>query len=335
METSHAIILDERQLRKKSLVQTFNEPRRPQPFKMLKVPDFQSFGIELELTSAPQNHPSIIAQDISGSIDIEVFDSYRAGRSTSNSWKLVPDSSIVCNMSMPDCNTFELVSPVLQGGDGLGSVARVLREMNSIQPKLKVNKSMGFHVHIDVSHLSLRQLIKVCQNFIKYETVFDSFMPLSRRNGSPESERFFRSNRSSVPGNNNKQRHYALANCADIQSLAGMMNQNGRYHKLNLQNLVSGRQPTIEFRQHSATLNYQKVSAWVRFCSAFVNNSARLSSPSPFLPNRSLDQEFEALFQYVIKDRALRAFYKERQSHLDDDEDCCTQCQYGRPCAGD
>ena len=93
----------------------------------------------------------------------------------------------------------------------------------------------------------------------------DSFMPPSRRNGSHECDTYFRSNRASVYGDTNKQRHIRLANCCDIPTLAQHMNKDGRYYKLNLDNLVTGRQPTFEFRQHSATLNYKKISAWVRF----------------------------------------------------------------------
>ena len=93
----------------------------------------------------------------------------------------------------------------------------------------------------------------------------DSFMPPSRRNGSPECDRYFKSNRASVCGDTNKQRHIRLANCYDVMTLAEQMNEDGRYYKLNLQNLITGRQPTLEFRQHSATLDYEKISAWVRF----------------------------------------------------------------------
>ena len=95
----------------------------------------------------------------------------------------------------------------------------------------------------------------------------DSFMPPSRRNGSPECDNYFKSNRKSVQpvGATNKQRHVALSHCCNVATLARMMNEDGRYYKLNLQNLVTGRQPTIEFHQHSATLNYDKISAWVRF----------------------------------------------------------------------
>ncbi len=37
-----------------------------------------------------------------------------------------------------------------------------------------------------------------------------------------------------------------------------------RYFKMNLQNIASGRQPTIEFRQHSGTLEYEKIASWIR-----------------------------------------------------------------------
>jgi len=48
-------------------------------------------------------------------------------------------------------------------------------------------------------------------------------------------------------GLTNKQRHNALAACANTAELVGKMTRGGRYYKLNLKNLVTGRQPTICF----------------------------------------------------------------------------------------
>lgn len=327
----------------------FREDRRPKAPTFTKLPDSTNFGIELELTSATHVSTYHIAQTLQSSANcaVDVIDSYsQAHNDTSYNWKLVPDGSIVCSTSLPDCNTFELVSPVLCGGNGLNQVSNVLRCLgNNIQPSLKVNKSMGFHVHIDVSTLSLSQLIKVCQNYIKYEAAIDTMMPRSRRTGSPQSDQYFQSNRRSVSHNNiltGRQCLAGLAACADTESLVRLMNDgNSRYYKLNMQNLVTGRQPTIEFRQHSGTMKYDKVSAWVRFCVLFVVNSAKLVAPGPFEANRSLDFQFEALFHYVIKDRALRNFYRQRRNALhhggdDDDGDhgeaCCSGCAVGGSC---
>jgi hypothetical protein len=177
---------------------------------------------------------------------------------------------------------------------------------------------MGFHVHVDVSTLHNSQLVKLCQNFKKYEEVMDSFLPPSGRTGSKESNRFFRSNRESVPGSNHRERSLALSRCKDMHSLSTLMNannegnNNSRYYKLNLQNLVTGRQTTVEFRQHSATVKYPKVAAWIRFCMGLVENLAKLAPPRSFQEDRSLNFKWDALFQYVIKDRALRDFYKQR-----------------------
>ena len=67
---------------------------------------------------------------------------------------------------------------------------------------------------------------------------------------------------------------------------------------------------------------------------AFVHNSARLATPSNFRDNRSLDFRFNALFSYVIKDRALRDFYRSRQQEVagDNGDDCCSGCQDGGGC---
>lgn len=132
----------------------------------------------------------------------------------------------------------------------------------------------------------------------------------------------------------NESRNKALASCRSIGNLADLMNPDGRYYKVNLQNLVTGRQPTIEFRQHSATSNSRKVNSWVRFCVTLVNNSAKLASPSEFREDRDLDYQFDALFQFVIKDRALREYYRGRREDLHGEQEsgCCQSCSSGGDC---
>ena len=134
------------------------------------------------------------------------------------------------------------------------------------------------------------------------------------------------------------QRNEALANCTSLEQLASLMNApgNDRYYKLNLQNLCTGRQPTIEFRQHSATVNYDKIASWVRMCYRFCYISATTSPPSAFLSTKSNHHKFQALFWYVVKDRTLRDKYKRRQKRLregGDEDSCCTGCASGGTCA--
>jgi len=318
---------------------------------MNAIPSLQNIGIELELTSATHVSPEAVADCLgSRSSAVDVVRDYSEGRKVSGRWKLVPDGSILCSRSQPNCHKFELVSPILQGSQGLENINHVLQRMDHITPKLRVNKSMGFHVHVDVSNYSGEQIVKICQNFIKYESVMDTFMPPSRRSGSDEST-YFKSNRSAVCDavlhhhhnhNNvhthtatNRQCHDLLAQNATIDHLVSTMNTNGRYYKLNLTNLATGRQPTIEFRQHSATISYDKVSAWVRFCTAFCNNSARLASPTPFREGKGVEEMFEALFRYVVKDRALCEFYRGRRERVVEkkegcgEKDCGCVVQYG------
>jgi hypothetical protein len=327
-------------------VRTFVENLEFRKKKPLKIKNDQNFGIELEITSANSISEDDIASKMNNNTStfVEVIRNYRAGKVQSSNWKIVPDSSIVCSITSPDCNRFELVSPILTGGVGLVTVHKILKQLEYIQPKLKVNKSMGFHLHIDITKFSHSQLVKICQNFIKYESLIDTFMPKSRRSGSVESDKFFKSNRKSVADQVRTQRgngkitngmcHKALQMTENNDELVQLMNGNSRYYKLNLTNLTSGRQPTIEFRQHSATLSYDKVSHWVRFCVAFCNNSANLPPPVPFSDSRNLDFKFNALFQDVIQDRALKGYYQERRANFEKEgRSCCSGCVSGDSCS--
>lgn len=311
------------------------------PLPLLKIDPNQKFGIELELTSPDS---STTVEQIASSLTkktkgrfgrVVAIRNYSDAHTTTEVWKMVPDSSITCSRNSPSCTKFELVSPILTGGSGLNQASQVLDALKHTQ--LQVNKSMGFHVHVDVSSLSLQQVIKVCQNVIKYEDVIDALVPPSRRTGSAECDRFFQSNRQAMEQAGyatNKARNQALASCTSLEELAEMMNPNGRYHKINLENLITQRQPTIEFRQHSATSNPRKINSWVRFCITMVNNSARLKAPTAFSESRNLDFQFDSLFQFVVKDRALRNYYRGRREDLEGEtDDCCQGCAAGAGCA--
>ena len=334
LEASHNVLLEEKANRQKPASYRFVERRPQKTLRMIKLPDMQNFGVELELTSDMYTSPQAIAENMI--YPMEVIDSWSEGRPTSGYWKMIPDSSIICSTSAPDCNKFEIVSPVLCGGAGLSSIEITLRGLP--KKSIKVNKSMGFHVHVDVSNLSLSELKKVCQNFIKYEDVMDTFMPNSRRSGSEESMRYFASNQEAVPGHSLKQKMAYLESCSSLTELVTAMNPKGRYYKLNLTNLDEGRQETVEFRQHSATYDYHKIAAWVRFCIWFVVHAAKFRPPKAFAVGRSNEYKFQALFDYIIKDRALKQFYTARRQHHrrkgdTEEEPCCVACAHGGICS--
>jgi len=324
-----------------SNVETFTESRPEKPLQMAKLSSEAKFGVELEMSSPPYITPQDITLKLTDhGVDIHnSVHSYSDGRiHRDREWKLVPDGSIVCNTSEPDCNRFELVSPPLISGPGLSQISSVLKTLDD-NFHLKVNKSMGFHVHIDASKYSLGQLIKICQQFCKYEDAIDTIMPRSRRTGSENSNRYFQSNARAISEYPSSiwSIHNRLERCTNTQSLTDVMNPDGRYYKLNLQNLKTGRQSTLEFRQHSSTTSYEKVGNWIRFLVRFCDNSAVLRSPTPFQKRKSLDEQFDALFHYVIKDRALYEFYKKRRSVLrlgdEHDDACCSDCVLGRGCS--
>jgi Putative amidoligase enzyme len=175
MVITHMIRLEEG--KQKRTLYTFRESRGPMPLRMVKIDEEQKFGIELELSSPLDIDSSMIADMMPRNAGrVAVIGTHSQGRQLySEGWKIVPDGSIVCNRNMPACNKFELVSRVLHGGRGLSEVAAVTKSLQNA--RIQINKSMGFHVHIDVSKYSIKQLIKICQNFIKVRTIVNSVVP--------------------------------------------------------------------------------------------------------------------------------------------------------------
>jgi len=164
-------------------------------------------------------------------------------------YKIVSDGSLTGN------DTNEIVSPILQGNDGLNSLKRLCEALNEIDAK--VNRSCGLHVHIGAANMTDKHYLNIIKNYQRLEVLVDSFMPLSRR------------------ANNNafccSLQGFDFSRCTTKRDVYDMMNS--RYYKINSHAYI--RHQTIEFRQHSGTTDYTKISMWIQFLAALVKYSEK------------------------------------------------------------
>ncbi|OIN55626.1 amidoligase family protein [Arsenicibacter rosenii] len=208
------------------------------------IPFNRKFGVEIEAHNISREALAEALRQAGITVAVEGYN-----HTTRRHWKLVTDGSLSGN------NTFELVSPILEGQAGIDElqiVCRVLKQKNAY-----INRTCGLHIHFDAVNLELAQVKNLIVNYARFESIIDSFMPNSRR------------------GNTNYF-------CKSVQGLADQVDQartmNGlislqrtRYQKINLQSYV--RHQTIEFRQHSGTIEFEKIANWVLFLHNLVEFS--------------------------------------------------------------
>jgi hypothetical protein len=184
--------------------------------------------------------------------------------STPTTWKIVTDGSL------GDMRRgIEIVSPILRGQAGLDAAAIVMNALSDFG--CTVSRACGFHVHVgapDADVAFFRNLVKL---YAAYEPIIDAFMPPSRR------------------GNAN---HYCksmvlLGDCGDrartAQELLAMYAD--RYHKLNL--AAFARYQTVEFRQHSGTLDAGKAQNWITLCLRMVDAAKGRGPGQPTMAPRA------------------------------------------------
>lgn len=201
----------------------------------------RSFGIELEIAGI--NHQTALT--VLRAIGIAVQDeSYN--HTTRAHWKLVEDSSVR--------GGFEVVSPVLHGEEGIEEAMAVAEALSDAGAT--VNRSCGFHVHFDASDLTVNDVKTIVRRYADHETEIDAIMPPSRRG----SNNTYCRSLSGIPF----ERFMRSFNITELASVMG-----SRYYKVNLMSFQ--RHGTIEFRQHSGTINANKIANWVRFLGQFID----------------------------------------------------------------
>ena len=218
----------------------------------------RTFGIEMEFEGADIH---LVASTLN-----QVVECHFEGHThrVMESWKIVTDGSL------PNYTTCgEIVSPVLKGLDGVAELKKVCDALDTIEG-ITVTRRCGLHVHLGVDDLTVRQIQTVYERYADYEAQIDLVMPRSRRQDANWCGTIT-SRKNRVKRSRNKN---SLARSAGT-----------RYLKVNLESLA--RYGTLEFRQHSGTLNFTKIVNWLSFLMAFVEKSAKLTSTRAVTANKN------------------------------------------------
>jgi len=202
----------------------------------------RNFGIEIEAYNCTRER---LARELTAAgINVQV-EGYNHTDHTDH-WKLVTDSSLSGN------NTFELVSPILHGEQGLEELEKVCWVLDLCNAK--VNDTCGLHVHMDAAEFNLTTWKNLILTYKRLEGIIDNFMPRSRRNN-----RYCKTLTTISEVKINR--------ASNISDLRAAFSHN-RYHKVNLE--AYARHRTVEFRQHGGSTNFTKMSAWIHFLAKMI-----------------------------------------------------------------
>lgn len=232
----------------------------------------QRFGVEIEAYNCTKEKLARELREAGISVSISDY-----SHATTSFWKLVSDNSLDGN------NTFELVSPILVGENGLKELETVCWVLEFCQ--VKVNRSCGFHVHFDASGFDIDTWKNLALSYKHIEQLIDSFMPESRRDN-----RYCRAL--------NGIDDHIIRSAYTISELQRAF-RNDRYYKLNLE--AFSRHRTVEFRQHSGTIDFTKMEKWIRFLNGLI-----IFAKTGALPRRT------TLSRLPFLDEKQKLFYKLR-----------------------
>jgi len=234
----------------------------------------RKFGVEIEHISRLSHHDMVRElKRFNLVVDDYATGHTRCPNGCYSGWQVKTDGSITVQGEYE--YGIELVSPPLSLAD-LGELKVALGIANKHGA---VNSSCGVHVHIHSPELyvprdNTTNVNLVTREWEKIEQMVFSYMPLSRR--------------------------------SNVNCKAGV-NIRDRYQALNLDPLFSARK-TIEFRAHSASLNYDKISTWVMFCIKFID---RLVAKKPI--ERIDPKTILEVRPKLIKPKGGDLFYLHRQ----------------------
>lgn len=258
---------------------------------MNMVSEERTFGVEIEFYGPTRE--ALIEAVKSQGLEIE-YEGY-THRTTAH-WKIVTDSSVHGSSGE---RGLELVSPILKGLDGINQINKVCIALKSVDAK--VNKTCGLHLHLDARDLTLQDWKNTLTFYYNYQEGIDKLMPKSRRD-------------------NDYCNHYSenelrrIQKCRSLEELFDTCHD--RYKVINVSSFL--RHGTIEMREHSGTVEFEKIVEWLQFCIAVINKGKSVKSLDIW-KQADEEKQFEALMVQLKKvgvDSSSITYYKNRKNQL-------------------
>ena len=235
---------------------------------------------------------------------------------TRDHWKLVDDSSVTGEGN-------ELVSPILTTGLTTGAT-QTKRAMDTLRDNGgRIDRSCGLHVHHDASRMTMANVVELIGLYGLYQDVINTLLPPSRRgHGSNEYTRPLTANDWREAKSNEKW----VRDRGDEPKTLPAQNMpmwGGRYQAINLYSLEA--HGTLEFRQHSGTLNPTKANWWVKLTNGLVTR-ARIGVPriegilqafDHSWADARADQTLAGLCRMVGMSPEGKAYFEQRQLDLE------------------
>jgi len=238
----------------------------------------RQFGVEIETAVSGPSIPQI-ARALNEAGIPTANEGYN--HTTMSIWKVVPDGS-----TGP-----EVVSPPLKGQDGLDQIKAVCDVLNAIG--CRVNRSTGIHVHHDFEDATVTKMKSVLFLYAKAQVLTNALLPtrvtVSNGNGrftgyaNQLSLSMIEAGAQRVNSMYSRSRYGDRTRFFASNVLSG--EDHPRYHTVNSQAFLG--HGTIEFRQHSGSLNAQKIQSWVVFTQNIMTVATSKNITSKALENKS------------------------------------------------
>lgn len=211
----------------------------------------RKFGVEIEFNACNGGHEALVRKMREKGLECS-FRGY-THENLVRAWKVVTDAS--CGL--------ELVSPPLKGMNGINQVKLACEALNEVGAK--VDKRCGLHVHHDAADFTVKTFKNLYGLYIRFEESIDSVMPISRRGTNGQYCKSLRS----FDSKTYESYINVLKNARSIAEIAAIFST--RYLKLNCQSYT--RHGTVEFRQHSGTIDFDKMMNWIILTNVMVTRA--------------------------------------------------------------
>lgn len=220
----------------------------------------RTFGIELETQGLGTTDAAVVVAAALGVAHVHVTAYHGSTCHTcrgdvhaakGREWVVEADGSIGSAASAA-----EVISPALSGEAGLAEVQKVAAALKAAGAR--VSRSCGMHVHVGAADLSGEALGRLVETYTEKQDVINTVLPVSRRSNQ-YAVRYTRPEVARIVD--------TATNGGDARAVAALAPR--RYRTVNLMNFT--RIGTVEYRQHSGSLDFPKIEAWVRFVVALTD----------------------------------------------------------------